>query len=135
MLADGTVISGRGGKLTAAVAAADHALHDILMNVQNGDAAVGAAGASVTLRSRNGEHYVAHVLPLTSGARRKASITYSAVAALFVHKATMDLPHPLETIATTFKLTPAEMRNFGLSPAHDAPRIARMSSAEMTNLF
>ncbi len=25
--------------------------------------------------------------------------------------------------------------NFGLSPAHDAPRIARMSSAEMTNLF
>ena len=50
------------------------------------------------------------MLPLTCGARRKAGIAYSAVAAVFVHKAAMDLPHPLETIARTFKLTPAEMR-------------------------
>jgi DNA-binding CsgD family transcriptional regulator len=53
---------------------------------------------------------VAHVLPLTSGARRKASVAYSAVAAVFVRKAALELPHPLETSANTFKLTPAEMR-------------------------
>ena len=60
--------------------------------------------------ARDGEHYVAHVLPLTSGARRKAGIAYSAVAAVFVRKATLDLPHPLEALAGAYKLTPAEMR-------------------------
>jgi hypothetical protein len=34
---------------------------------------------------------------------------YSAVAAVFVRKAALKLPHPLEVIANTFKLTPAEM--------------------------
>ena len=29
---------------------------------------------------------------------------------MFVSKAALELPHPLETIAATFKLTPAEMR-------------------------
>ncbi len=53
---------------------------------------------------------MAHVLPLTSGARRKAGIAYSAVAAVFVRKAALELPHPLEAIATAFKLTAAEMR-------------------------
>ena len=62
------------------------------------------------LFSREGERYVAHVLPLTSGARRQAGVAYSAVAAVFVRKAALELPHPLETIAATFKLTPAEMR-------------------------
>src|SRR4029079_17189697 len=36
--------------------------------------------------------------------------TYSAVAAVFVHKAELELPHPLETIANVFKLPSAEMR-------------------------
>ena len=62
------------------------------------------------LTAHNGERFVAHVLPLTSGARRRAGTSYSAVAAVFVRKAALDLPHPLETIAGTFKLTPAELR-------------------------
>lgn len=62
------------------------------------------------LVARDGEHYVAHVLPLTSGARKQAGIAYSAAAAMFVRKAKLDVPHPLEFIATTFKLTHAEMR-------------------------
>ena len=71
--------------------------------------------SSTCIRSRaasSGRHrHVAHVLPLTSGARRKAAgAAYSAVAAVFIRKAMLDLPHPLETIANTFKLTPAEMR-------------------------
>jgi DNA-binding CsgD family transcriptional regulator len=47
---------------------------------------------------------------LTSGARRKAGTAYSAVAAVFVRKAVLDLPHPLEAPSTAFKLTPGEMR-------------------------
>ena len=110
MLAEGAVVRGSGGKLVAVDAVADLALHDILMNAKGGDAAVGTTGIAVPLSSQDGERYVAHVLPLTSGARHKAGIAYSAVAAVFVRKAVIELPHPLETIAGTFKLTPAEMR-------------------------
>jgi DNA-binding CsgD family transcriptional regulator len=64
----------------------------------------------VPLLARDGERYVAHVLPLTSGSRRRAGAAYSAVAAVFVHKAALDTPSPPEIIAKTFKLTPAELR-------------------------
>jgi DNA-binding CsgD family transcriptional regulator len=60
--------------------------------------------------ARDGERWVAHVLPLTSGIRRKAGQDYSAVAAVFVRKAAFDLPHPMDVISNTYKLTPAEMR-------------------------
>ena len=110
MLDNGSVIRGSGGKLAAADAQADDALHDIFMNADAGDVAVDANGIGIPLRARDGERYVAHVLPLTSGARRQAGIAYSAVAAVFVRKAVLELPHPLETIASTFHLTAAEMR-------------------------
>lgn len=110
MLADAAVVRGSAGKLVVADVAANHTLHDIFMNAEGGDVAVGTTGIAVPLSSRAGEHYVAHVLPLTCGARRKAGRDYSAVAAVFVRKAALDPPRPLETIAGTFKLTPAEMR-------------------------
>lgn len=110
MLADTAVVRSSAGKLVAANANADHALHDIFMNAESGDTAVGTTGIAVPLSSLDGERYVAHVLPLTAGARRKAGVAYSAVAAVFVRKAALDPPHPLETIASMFKLTPAEMR-------------------------
>ena len=50
------------------------------------------------------------VLPLPSGERRRAGAGYAATAALFVRKATLDTPSPPETIARTYKLTPAELR-------------------------
>jgi DNA-binding CsgD family transcriptional regulator len=50
------------------------------------------------------------VLPLTSGARRKAGVSYAAVATVFVNKAALDLPSPPEAIAKEFGLTPAELR-------------------------
>jgi DNA-binding CsgD family transcriptional regulator len=58
----------------------------------------------------DGARYVAHVLPLTSGSRKQAGTAYSAIAAVFVRKAALEAPHPIETIAGVFKLTPAEMR-------------------------
>ncbi len=110
MLNHESVIRGTSGNFAAVDAQADHVLHDIFMNAETGDAAVGVKGIAVPLFSREGERYVAHVLPLTAGARRKARVAYSAVAAVFVRKAALELPHPLEAIASTFKLTPAEMR-------------------------
>jgi DNA-binding CsgD family transcriptional regulator len=110
MLAEGSPIRLAGGKLVAIDAAANQALHDVVMNADGGNMTVGVKGIAVPLSAHDGERHVAHVLPLTSGARRKAGVAYSAVAAVFVRKAALDLPHPLEAIARTFKLTPAEMR-------------------------
>jgi DNA-binding CsgD family transcriptional regulator len=64
----------------------------------------------VPLAGRDGEPYVAHVLPLTSGARRRAGASYAAVAAVFVRKATIDIPSAPEIIAKHFGLTPTELR-------------------------
>ena len=64
----------------------------------------------VSFATREGERYAAHVLPLTSGNRREAASTYGAVAALFVHKASINLPSQPECIARHYQLTPTELR-------------------------
>jgi DNA-binding CsgD family transcriptional regulator/PAS domain-containing protein len=110
MLDAGAVVRAASGKFATVDRQADHALHDLFANAEAGDDAIGVAGIAVPLAARDGERYVAHVLPLTAGARKRASATYSAVAAVFVRKAAFDGPHPLEAIAAAFKLTPAEMR-------------------------
>jgi DNA-binding CsgD family transcriptional regulator len=110
MLTEGVPLRAPGAKLTCDHADADRALHDVFLAASSGDAAVGTRGVAVPLTARDGERYVAHVLPLTSGARRRAGTTYAAVAAVFVHKAALDTPSPPEVIARTFKLTPSELR-------------------------
>jgi DNA-binding CsgD family transcriptional regulator len=75
-----------------------------------GDAAVGIKGIAVPILARDGERYVAHVLPLTSGTRGQAGTSYAAVAALFVHKAALDTPSPPEAIAKAYRLTQMELR-------------------------
>jgi len=104
------VLRGLNGKLAGTDPQVDRMLRDCFAAAANGDETVGAKGIAVPLIAHDGVRFVAHVLPLTSGARRSAGTSYSAVAAVFVCKAALDLPHPLETIASTFKLTPAELR-------------------------
>jgi DNA-binding CsgD family transcriptional regulator len=89
---------------------ADQVLADTFATAGNGDAAIGIRGVAVPLVAGDGERHVAHVLPLTSGARRQAGTRYAAVAALFVHKAALDTPSPPEAIAKAYKLTPMELR-------------------------
>jgi DNA-binding CsgD family transcriptional regulator len=110
MLSERAVLRGTGGKLSCVDARADAALHEIIMNAEGSEAALGGMGAAVPLTARESERYVAHVLPLTSGARRKAKVAYSAVAAVFVRKAELDAPHPIDVLAKAFDLTPAELR-------------------------
>jgi DNA-binding CsgD family transcriptional regulator len=80
------------------------------MTASYGDYAIDVKGISLPLTSRDGENYVAHILPLTSGARRRAGATYAASAVLFAYKAALNTASPLEAIARRFKLTPTELR-------------------------
>lgn len=67
-------------------------------------------GTAILLRSDQEDRWLAHVLPLTSGARREAAARHSAVAGVFVRKAALDVPSPLETVARLYKLTGSEVR-------------------------
>jgi DNA-binding CsgD family transcriptional regulator len=51
-----------------------------------------------------------HEIVVSAEAGDVAVGEYSAVAAAFICKAELDRPHPLEAIASVFKLTPGEMR-------------------------
>jgi DNA-binding CsgD family transcriptional regulator len=109
MIADGDILSAVGGRLFIHEARSNHHLSGIFAAARDGDAAIGAAGVTLPLNARSGQHYVAHVLPLTSGLRNRAAKTYSAVAALFVHSAATASPSAPETIARVFRLTPTEL--------------------------
>jgi len=110
LVAEADVLRAAGGRLSTIEAAGGHSLLNAFAAAQAGDAAVGKSGIAVPLTARSGERYVAHVLPLTSGARRKAGHSYAATAALFVRKAELDLPSPPESITAQFRLTSAEVR-------------------------
>jgi len=110
MLAKSDVLHAASGRLVASDPQTDRALADIFATAGNGDAAIGVKGVALPLLARDGERYVAHVLPLTSGTRRRAGANYRAAAALFVHRAALDGPSPPEAIAKAFKLTPTELR-------------------------
>ena len=71
LLAEGRLLHSAGGKLAADDAAAEQALHEAFLAANGGDVAVGTKGIAVPLIKRDGERYVAHVLPLTSGTRRR----------------------------------------------------------------
>ena len=98
------------GRLVASDPPINTALREILIAAEAGDAAIGTAGIALPFRAHNRDRYVAHVLPLTSGARRKAGRTYNAVAALFVHKVALNASPPAEVLGRMYKLTPTELR-------------------------
>jgi DNA-binding CsgD family transcriptional regulator len=108
MLKKASLLHVEGGRLVVNDPQAGQSLADTFTTA--GNAAVGVKGVAVPLVARDGERYVAHVLPLTTGARRQAGTSYAAVAALFVHKAALDTPSPPEAIAKAYKLTPMELR-------------------------
>jgi DNA-binding CsgD family transcriptional regulator len=110
MLAQGSPLRAVGGKLAPNDASAEQGLNEVYAMAERGDAAVGVKGIAIPLMALDGKRYVAHVLPLTSGARRRAGATYAAAAAVFVHKAALDAPSPQEVIGKLYKLTPTELR-------------------------
>jgi DNA-binding CsgD family transcriptional regulator/PAS domain-containing protein len=108
LLAEAAVARSVDGKLTLMDAEANLGLSEAL-GADGGDTDA-RGGLVFPLSTRSGKRYVAHILSLTSGARRTAGTTYRAVAAVFLSKAVLDLPHPLDALAKAYGLTPAEMR-------------------------
>jgi DNA-binding CsgD family transcriptional regulator len=125
MLAAGDLLRSAGGRLTAVDAQVDQALRDTIVAAGHGDRDVGIRGIALSLTAHNAQRYVAHVLPLTSGARRSVHATYAATAALFVRKAAMEFPSRAEVIGKTYQLTPAELRVlFGIVQIGGVPEVA-----------
>jgi len=104
------ILSSVSGRLVASDAQVDRALREVFAAAGQGDAALGVKGIAVPLIGRNGERYVAHALPLTSGARRRAGVVSTAAAALFVRQATLTVPSAPQAIGNAFRLTPTELR-------------------------
>jgi len=99
------------GRIVASDPQSDLTLIDIVAAASEGDVALGIKGIAAPLNAIDGTCYIAHVLPLTSGARRQTVTNYAPVAALlFVHKAALEIPSPPAAIATAYKLTPMELR-------------------------
>ena len=109
IIAEAKVLKGLGGRLSATDLQADKTLAEVFTTADAGDVALGTKGIAVPLAARDGERWVAHVLPLTSGARRQASVCYAAVAAVFVRKAALEL-RARWTPCRISIATPAELR-------------------------
>ena len=110
MLGKGDPLRIAGGRLAACEPQADQSLGAVFLSAGTGDAVVGKQVIALPLIAADGQRYVAHVLPLTSGRRRKTGAAYAAVAALFVHRAALETPSPPGIIAKAFRLTPTELR-------------------------
>lgn len=136
-IADGDVLKMSGSRLVASDAQGDQALAEIFAAAGTSDDAVGIKGIALPLMAKSGDRYVAHVLPLTSGARRQAGASFAAVAAVFVRKAALGTPGPLEVIAKTYKLTPTELRVLlAIVEVGGAPEVAEaLGVAETTVKF
>jgi DNA-binding CsgD family transcriptional regulator len=110
MLDAGGILYDAGGRLTAREAQVTRKLREAFAAAAQGDTAIGTRGIAVPLIGKDGERYIAHALPLTSGARRRAGIAYTAVAALFVRKVALAVAPGSDVIGKAFKLTPTELR-------------------------
>jgi DNA-binding CsgD family transcriptional regulator/PAS domain-containing protein len=136
MLSAGKVVRTAAGRLTTGDAQGDEALAAMFAS-SGSDDALGVRGIAVPLNGRDGERYVAHLLPLTSSARRQAGTSFSASAALFVRKAGLEGPSVPELIAKTYKLTPTELRvMLAVVEVGGAPEVAdALGVAETTVKF
>ena len=110
MLHAGEILRITQNALVATDQQADQMLGAVFAAAGGGDVQVGAKGVAVPLTGLHGERWLAHVLPLTSGVRQRIGIVHTAIAAMFVHKASLDAPSSLETLARLYRLTVSELR-------------------------
>ena len=104
-------LSTRCGRLVATDPKIDQTFRELFAAAgRGGDASFDFRGTALPLTAHDGVHYLIHLLPLTSGARRRASVGTAAVAALFVHKASLAIPSPSAILARHYNLTPTELR-------------------------
>lgn len=94
----------------------------------------GADPVSVSLHDEAEDVFVAHRLPLRAEARAAAGLGANAATALFVHRATVEVPFAPEVIARTYGLTHSELRvMLAVVEVGGIPEIAeRLGVAETT---
>lgn len=109
MLAAGEPFTSVDGILTARNLKAQRSLAASYAVAAEGDAAVEARGIAVPLTTERGQRFAAHVLPMTSGRRRDAEAAHAS-AAVFVRKVEMEFPPVIRSMASIYRLTPAEVR-------------------------
>jgi DNA-binding CsgD family transcriptional regulator len=110
LLAGAGVVRLRSGVLCAVDPAADRSLAEAVAAAWDSEAELAGRGVGISLMAQSGRSYVAHVLPLASGARREAGLCHAAVAAIFLRQALVDLTGPVGAVAKRFGLTPTETK-------------------------
>jgi DNA-binding CsgD family transcriptional regulator len=110
ILGAGDFLRAVGGRLVAGDGETNETLREVIAAADAGDAVLGIKGIALPLTAQDGERYIAHVLPLTSGARRSVGLACTAVAALFIRKVALEASSPTDVIGRIYKLTPTELR-------------------------
>ena len=110
MLDTGEILASISGRFMTRNEQANAALACVLEAETVGTKAGGAKSIAVPMSTPDGKHYIAHVLPLTSGQRNLTGVALRAVAAVFVCNAEFNPPSAPELIAKLYNLTPTELR-------------------------
>jgi len=98
------------GRLVATDPLLNRILREAVIASILGDGATRSESIALPFVAHDGERFVGHLLPLTSGRRRKTGVAYDATAVLFVSKASLDSTAASDIIKKIFRLTPAEAR-------------------------
>jgi DNA-binding CsgD family transcriptional regulator len=126
MLGEGSVVCSAQGVLTAANSEASRMLRDLFAAADHNSRSLDLRGAAVPLVWSSDARWLAHVLPLGSGARKEAGYRFSATAAVFVRNAGLDTPSALETLAKLYGLTGSEVRVLqGIVDIGGIPKVAK----------
>jgi DNA-binding CsgD family transcriptional regulator len=110
MLQEGAILRSVNGRLVARHVDAAKRLEQVLAAAGKVGARFEVGSLVVPLNGREGVPHVAHVLPLTAAVGRHACMHGAAVAAMFVHKAVLELGSPLQAVAQLYNLTASERR-------------------------
>lgn len=110
MLDSKMAVRQEGGALVATDSRAASALREAIDLARLGDAQIGARGIAIPLSYPPNDVWLAHVLPLTAGARRGAGKENLASAAVFVHQASLEVPSGIHSLSKLYRLTKAELR-------------------------
>ena len=108
ILLAGDYLRATSGKLTARQGEINQLLHEAFRTAGDGDTAISDKSVAISLMAGDGTRHAANLLPLTR--RRADGIDKNAVAAVFVHKAALELPNPPDIIANAYHLTKTELR-------------------------
>lgn len=120
------------GRLEAMTPGASSALAVAIEQAAHDESTIGRRGLGIPIKGKGGQLGALHVLPL---GRRRAEVSLSAVAALFVAEVDAPFVPPTDMAAALFDLTPAEARVFEhLVRGHTQSAIATKLGIERSTL-